>query len=829
MGNSNIYESNLYDEQVMNKENDYLGGFCGKNSVIEKDRLIIKENGKVVASYSVRDIYRMVEFRIEFFIKKFNEKLEMMKNEGYDLSEKVNMRELNEKEKGDIGYGEFTNIIITYQKSINRLKTNTPEFKAFNSRISKLIEDVRQSINDEYFQAFVISSAYMVLVNPGIIKAIFNKDTTYTTEDALELFKKFTSKDVLKQNARITSEYILNAPTDFLKKLEKNGYLESEKVFRYTPKRLKECKKDLNYESRFICTRSCISAYLYGLIDLKHLQKDFNVNELFDIRYLKKNNDLNLDSTGEHTVHFIDNEDEKLNYKDHGKMIMEIVEKVEPPVTATTGFWNYYINGIFSLEQIVKLCMDGYISVDEICEEYLENHKILNELDDKEYSQGEKMNKIFDDEKVFRFFNPELTAALIDSEYYTDKAKIFIKKYLRKMYEQHNMDFSEEIFKGSLKNYDDDQYDIQTRISKIIDLYNDDIIGVVQLKNENIDSSIIHDIFIRKKEDSIFVVDLYNNNLISQDEIFEELDEDKIFELINIGINPNIISEFYSTREIVDIVVNKKIIEGIDLSCLASNIDIAEIKRMYQPSKFKNQNNKTYLVDSLKYDDLNMLVAYGLLTVEQANEIDQEYDYNLKIEMLMENGLIVGDKNGIRVKPNEGNGKSNGGTYGSGKIDDKDKQALYVTLDDEYIEFELSSDVLKNYNLVVMPKLKIAIMEPNEEGTGASYVMSIKLALDQISNEQLPNDEKQEDPLKAYKNRTGIRSIPGMENANHLESWGYNLVKKMQKIHPNIETLIYSKDQDENAKFSHKTKLKLIQDRIYNEYLKGKLLKRETL
>ena len=68
-----------------------------------------------------------------------------------------------------------------------------------------------------------------------------------------------------------------------------------------------------------------------------------------------------------------------------------------------------------------------------------------------------------------------------------------------------------------------------------------------------------------------------------------------------------------------------------------------------------------------------------------------------------------------------------------------------------------------------------------------------------------------------------------MENANHLESWGYNLVKKMQKIHPNIETLIYSKDQDENAKFSHKTKLKLIQDRIYNEYLKGKLLKRETL
>ena len=183
----------------------------------------------------------------------------------------------------------------------------------------------------------------------------------------------------------------------------------------------------------------------------------------------------------------------------------------------------------------------------------------------------------------------------------------------------------------------------------------------------------------------------------------------------------------------------------------------------------------------------------------------------------------MGDINGAKVDRNEGEGtKITNSNYGPGKIDDSDKQSLYLVLDDEYIELTLASDVLKNYNLVIMPKLKIAIMEPNDEGEGASYIMSIKLALDQISNNQINAEEKIEDPLKAYRNRTGIRSIPSMETANHVENWGYNIVKKMKKIHPNIESLMYSKD-DENQKELHRNNIIKIQQRIFDRYLETKI------
>ena len=110
-------------------------------------------------------------------------------------------------------------------------------------------------------------------------------------------------------------------------------------------------------------------------------------------------------------------------------------------------------------------------------------------------------------------------------------------------------------------------------------------------------------------------------------------------------------------------------------------------------------------------------------------------------------------------------------------------------------------------------------MEPTEDGKGASYVMSIKLALEQISNSENIDGEEIVDPLKEYANRTGIRSIPGMETVNHRENWGYNLKKKMEAIHPNMNDLIYSRDKEEQEKNTRRAKIEKMQKEIQTKYL----------
>lgn len=831
------------NEDFNEKRIEALRSFCSNKASINKDSLIIRENGEIVFNIPIKDLYITLERRMDTFYNKFIVEIDKLKEQGYDMNEYVDIYNISTEHsefKLDVGYSYFTCMMLTYQKSRDKLKSNTKAYFDFNKKIVSYIEEIKKRINKYDFSIYVYNAVMIGLTDPKAIESIFNKDTTYSIDEAVSLVKEFAEKDTYNVCRDFECENILVAPTGFLRKLEKIGYIEPKRDINYSPNNIKECDKDLNYEERFLSTKSCVSAYYYGLIDLEHLKRNFVVADLFDEKFLVKTDDLTLISSKGKNISFLDNEDEEIDYKEHGKMLMEIIDEVNPETTYPVGFWNYYINDILSIEDMKKLIEEGFIDVKEVLTKFLRTHKLAQELEENnEEKKNENINKpkkeidyIFDEDKTYKLFNSDIMIYYYSSkniEYIKDIHREYIHKYLKKYYQKNGKDISYEFMKSALNVFEEYKFNEDLKADMLKRLYNDNIIHASDLKNEKISNSVIELLIEQEKDNNSAIIDLYNNNLIEQDKILEEFDEKKVLDLINEGMNINVIVGFYSSNEIIDMLINenkdKKITRICDLSFLRNEINIEKIKQMYQPLRINTMelDKSSSIIDKLTYDNLNTLVTYGILTEEEADEIDQEYDYKLKIDMLIENGLIVGDINGAKVDRNEGEGTQiKNSNYGPGKMDDNDKQSLYLALDDEYIELTLASVVLKNYNLVIMPKLKIAIMEPNDEGEGASYIMSIKLALDQISNNQINTEEKKEDPLKAYRNRTGIRSIPSMETANHVENWGYNIVKKMKKIHPNIESLMYSKD-DEKQKELHRNNIIKLQQRIFDRYLETKI------
>lgn len=834
----------FYEETSEERVIEAMRAFCSSKASISKDKLKIRENGKVVQVVDIRDLYLTLEKRIAQFYDIFISQLDNLENQGYSLNIDENEKRMlaeGSTTELDYGYSNFASIILTYQKSINTLKTNTKMYSDFEKNISSYIEKLRQRMSKYDFSRYVLYSSIMALNDSNAMPHLFDENTTYSVNEAVELMKKFAGRDMYMGNSELTAQALLVMPTDFIRKMEKIGYLDSQKNINISADTFKECDKDLNYESRFLSTKACISAYYYGIMDLEHLKKNFDVSYLFDEELLTKIEKIDLMDSPKKDIAFISLEDKKITYRDHGKMIMEIMDEVEPDNTFSCGFWNYYINGILTDDDIKKLIENGYVYPDEVLLEFMDRHRLAQELgesnkrqqnNETDYSKENDKNSddidyIFDDEKLYKIFNADMMALCYSDENIDkmkDIADRYVNKYLKKYYQSHGKDMSDEFMKSVYSIFEKYECGEDEKAKVLMELYDSKIIHANNLKDKGGMDSVIESIIEAQRDNDFAVIDFYNNGLISQESILERYDKDKIIDFINEGINPIIINEFYSIEEVIsEMIVSKKLTRICDLSFLRDDTTVDRIKKMYQPIYKTDGEEIDDIIDRLTYDDLAILVIYGIITEEEADKIDQEYDYNFKINMLIEKGiLVVGDKYGEKPERNHGErSERKDSGYGPGKIAEEDKQLLYLSLSGEYNELAIESDVLNKYKLVVMPKLKIAMMEPTAQGNGASYIMSIKFALDQICKDAVEDGDEKVDPLKVYGNRTGIRSITGMKVAYHDEQWGYRIKDKIAEIHSNLEELIYSEDT-ENEKIKHQRDINEVQEEIRKQYLKAR-------
>lgn len=801
-------------------------GSCADESRVVGDEVIIKSHGEVKGRLKLRDICSSFRQRIDNSYNWLTSEMEKFDLSTDDDWEEVIANYYEDKNKDTEFIFNYIAFIVTCEKVDSKLKSNNPEFLKLKKNMMEKSRELHSRISQNNVHQMVAKALFSLLEEEHsrkIMKSLFNEDTTFSLDDGGSLVKQIIPRDEFREDRNLRIEMITAMPTEFVKKLEKMGYITEGEYDNVSPKVIDIYGKDLNYEGKYLSTRSCVAAYMYGLMDLEHLKKNFGLQGLFHPSCLERNNNIDFKTGDTQYMPFLNTEKGKYTIKQHADIIMQILDDVQPDERYSQGFWNYYMNGIFTVEQMEKCAEGGYLYIPEVCEEYIEKHRIANYKNDEEPKEKkfyDEVDFIFDDdEKVYEFFTPKMVVSSLMS--YRDEKVVdkFINQYIKEMYKEHGKDFSEEIYKALLDGMEEDKYSTDKRIQNIIDMYTDSYIGIDQIKNHPLSDDELEELRKQGIENRLLVVDLYNNNFVNQDDLYERYEEEEILGMINRGMNPNVLIGYYGTKEIINFVLSNKINNQSDLSMLRPGINIEDIKSMYQAERSKN-DDKSQVINGLSYEDLNMLVTCRIITKEEADEIDQAYDYKAKVDKLIEQGLIVGDKDGKKVARNEGDGYStSGNSYGVGKIGELDKFKLLSALDEDSIELELKSDVLRNYSLIIMPNTRIAIMEPTEDGKGASYVMSIKLALEQISNSENIDGEEIVDPLKEYANRTGIRSIPGMETVNHRENWGYNLKKKMEAIHPNMNDLIYSRDKEEQEKNTRRAKIEKMQKEIQTKYL----------
>lgn len=785
------------------KSSDLFKRLFSDESYVKGDKIVIKSQGKKLAELELQNVCRGLRGIFKNLREELIETVEKTEHKMFDRSMKQTQK--------DKFMSVCISLLITSLKAETKLKSNNPSYMEIKDIVDSNYELVKslQSTEDRIDNMLFLNTVAMESQN--ILFITVGPEVTFSADEAYELFKKMITKEEFKSTPGLYPHFIVQYRTELLKKLEKGGYLEPNNSIYIPIELFDNVKKNLNYEERYLITLSNVDAYLKGLMDLNHLKKNFNIDTFFDPRFLYDNKC---------------NEENEEQYREYGKTLMKILEEVDTDQKCSTGFWNFYVNGLFSKEQLAEAAKKNWFSPIFIIEEYINaSKKAINRKSSKTDEQEENVLLIDDEQKILEFFDTNILSGCITSYRSFDSVKDFINNHVAVKYEQEGKNFQEELLKGMdefLENYGATTEDYA---DEILNLYTEGYIDFDLIKSHQFSGDKLEKIKERGITNPAVVNTLYNFGMINQDDIFENYEEDDVFALINGGMNADVLLGYYSpntsTQEIISLIKSGKIGSTIDLSSLKPDINIGEIIRMYQPVENENYS-ELRSTNTLSFDDLNMLVTAGLITAEEADEIDQAYNYNAEIDRLIEQGLIVGDKNGKKIKRREGlsSGLSRGG-YGAGVISDRDKQALFQALDDEYIELELTSAILKNYSLVVMPKDKIAIMEPNEEGHGASYVMSIKLALEQIRTSE--NNGEIIDPLKEYANRTGIRSISGMETVNHRENWGYNIARKMKYIHKNMDSLIYSKDKGEEEKSNHKIKIENAQRKIYESYQKARL------
>lgn len=814
----------------------------GENGEVTGTDFVVEKDGKVLYKIPINEFLFCIEKRLELYIDEFKKTSKKLKNQGIDLFQDIeeqvySIEDANVRANLDIGILEISNFILTYQRVKSIFSTKEPSYKEFNNRIKKQFEELKGMMSKQNFEKYAFFSSYMGLIQPDIIDLLDSKvnegNTYYTENDAIEIVRKYSNKKTIKETTLNLPSLIYSAPTSYIRKLESMGYItdDCKGIVYFDIEALEACKKNLNYEGRFLTGQSCISAYKLGLIDQEHFKKYIDIEKMFNTKYLVRNKDKDFAGDYEQSLYFVDNTDGKLTRRDHGKMIMEMIYQISNgrPLSqdnknhCTVGVWNYYANGFFSAEDVKTLIKDGHIFEEDILSDFNDLHKIkhiLGEYKEPIIDEGYTVYPyiFFDEDIVYDVFDTDILVRYFDKEELSEPVKKYINKHLRKQYEKANKDLSKDFFESALKLFEEQNYNDAQKAKVLYNLYCEKMISADQICSEEISEDTVNLIVDLGKDNNSAIIDFYNCGFINEYQMFDKYSEDAVIGLINDGLNPSVLNEFYCFEEVVDLILDKKIVRACDMSYYRNEENIKKINKMYQPTRSDENNSKQGLSDVYTYDDLNTLVLYGILTAEEAEEIDKDYDYKEKISILKENGLIVGNKNGIKAKREPDGNSHSKHSRNPGEIEIPNKYDLFFALDEECDEYAISSDVLKNYSLIIFPNLKIAIMEPTENGKGASYVMSIKLALDQISNDKSDGESK-EDPLKVYKNRTGIRSIPGMEVVNHGENWGRNIVKKMKNIHSDVSNTIFAGDSEDKVE-EHKLKIESIQEKMRKDYLK---------
>lgn len=464
----------------------------------------------------------------------------------------------------------------------------------------------------------------------------------------------------------------------------------------------------------------------------------------------------------------------------------------------TAEIWKAFEEGRISYSAVMQMKKWNYISTEQIIELYdnSQKHKIAVEIGNQQRVS---------DEKILEFFTPDVVTKNLRKQL-NDKTKTFYNFTLKSIYQKSGKDIEGVVANNLIEKYREDR---QQLVKESFALYDNGFFSAKTIKRLEISENNIISHCEKMGNRPEMVIDFYNAGAISQDslvEIYGDLFEQKALELIQLGMDATAIEGFYSTEELINMVRESQL----------SFENLAKIKSDIKTGLDKSSKNGTGLVDlylqgQLTYNELFGLADAGIITIDEANEINEKYDLAKKWEKLKKQGIFGSDIEGEEQsqKLNKTSKAGDVPTSGVAGIDEQYIWAMYEALGaTEYLSIDSNKcPVFKDYVVVPIMEKKVAYLEGKD---GRTYIVPIKILLEQINN---PNGKL--DLIGNAESRNGFNSNKQyIRSVNHTKNWGSNVVMKATEI-PGV-----SFTRDEAKKFLASNN-SIIQD-ILNSYNKRK-------
>ena len=448
--------------------------------------------------------------------------------------------------------------------------------------------------------------------------------------------------------------------------------------------------------------------------------------------------------------------------------------------TDTALMWEYFEKDYFSVEEMKKLEELRYIHVDTI---------IKNYNCDRARKIAKEMGVIdaITDEKILGFFTADIIARELKSNSNNEK-KDFYNKDLRAIYEAAGRNFEQEL--AEIITSVDDSKKTKAYL-ECFRLYNDGVLSANTLNDIGIPEYMFINDYLESKNDSK-LIEFYNSGLISQDSVIDILDDDfdeRVFELIKNGMSASIIKGFYSTIQLIDFTRDVNY-AGIPIEPKLSVENLAELKDDIDTGLDKEPSNldKTttlldlYLDNTISYTDLYDMAELGIISKEEADEINDHYNLDQGVAALEKVGVSGQSlENIFRAEPVPG-AHPQAKPYQSRKREAIGVEGKYIAAFYERMgaknTIQIDADecpVFRDYVIIPIISKKIGFLEGDD---GRTYILPLKIILEQINNPR-----GQMDLIGNATSRNDFnRDKRFVRSTNHTKNWVENTIKKASEI-----------------------------------------------
>lgn len=718
------------------------------------------------------------------------------------------------KERDDEQYQKMLTkgIVGFFSKSKSNITQGLRKFKNIPYSLNNTIEKefLRNVFIAEMFGEGIVD--YEFLVENGIITnldfatldSIYRKDGLLTNEqfeNACYLIDEFSSRDeILEYYAENDMKFLVSFATceELAQKViegkippkETIKKLRIDTIKNFSPELLEELLGVINFPK--------------GTEFIDFVQEKANVSRVLNKKFLRS-----------------------LVREQFLKIVLSDKIKYQNPYKSEDYINSY---GIIFSDDIIALQEKGLINPEDVIK--------LTQFDSMKVQNPEEYNRMIEDQ--LSFYNFDRLESMLKENRINGKFVENFNEFLNnKLSEEQRKKYLEELSKALNQKSGVDE-NLVLLVKKGI-TFNGEL-------NYRVPEEVVSDMFLDEKITDTDMVRLYENKLLSIDEMRSLFSNNELLELYNAGKMDYRILNFLENREeiIKSELESKRLTpaELMELYSMSDGIDIEEFLHIVENYNLENENLGEYLTDDItpekveslfnkyyiSHDDLTYLVGRNVITKEDA----EKFEKNMLTHEAYESIFSLNNRYVHLTKDSSGTG--NGGGYHPGfgptggrasqiKNDPELQELLLeqVGFDERTLFLTGTNNSLDGYKVFPSEEYGLMVFLKGDKAGNATYIMSLQQGmyfLNKMIRDRENSEETADVQIESDATKQDLRQTPHIKIRNAAPGWGKNVISDMESLSPTLKAK-RRKDSD------YKKVLDDIVEEIREDYIERKNMVRE--